>query len=116
MFVQGFYWLVKSLNQYDTQDYNDLFYSRFVVVNNPHTGMYKYKLDTEAMKRDNRIKIKNSEKFKGLALRIGRVSTSVFPNSKFILTGSRHVDEVNETIEKAIEFYSPYFTDELAQG
>jgi hypothetical protein len=108
LFIEGFYWLTTSMRYYNKSDYDDLFYTRFVAVNNPHTGVYRDEFNLPKMLEQNSLQMRNTSKFKGFATAFGRANTSVFKTKKFIVTGARDSEEAVETVESAIDLYSAY--------
>lgn len=107
LFVQAASWVTRNLRMYD-EEFNDLYFTRFVTVNNPHTGTYAYPINTLALRQHNGVLVRSSDKFKAYAMRIGRCNTSVFKNNNFIVTGGRDSDETIATIKDAIKVYKPY--------
>lgn len=108
MFIRGFVWMVQNLCAYSRTDYEDVYFSRFVVVNNPFTGSYTHKIALDKMHEANQIFVKHSEKFKGYAVRFGAVSTSVFPCGTFTVAGARNMKQANATITNALKLYEPH--------
>jgi len=108
LFIEGFYWLSVVMRHYNKADYDDLFYTRFVAVNNPHTGVYRDELDLASMLKKNPLQMRNTSKFKGYAMAFNRSNTSVFETKKFIVTGAVDGLEAITTVKQALECYEPY--------
>lgn len=108
LFIEGFYWLSVVMRHYNKSDYDDLFYTRFVAVNNPHTGVYRDELDLASMLKKNPLQMRNTSKFKGYAMAFNRSNTSVFQTKKFIVTGAVDGPEAIATVKQALKCYEPY--------
>ena len=100
MFVMTTQSIVCILNQIDPRSYGDMYFSNFIVVNQPHKGNFKRRLDLAALQKARPLEVSNNTKFPGASVKCNGVNITLFNSTKFIMTGARDIGKINGALRE----------------
>jgi TATA-box binding protein (TBP) (component of TFIID and TFIIIB) len=88
-----------------------MYFSNFIIVNQPHKGKFKGRLNLPALQKARPLEVSNNNKFPGGALKCNGVNVTLFNTPKFIMTGARNIPKLNGALRELADKVQEFLID-----